>query len=296
MLGGNHGHCHLLGRGALVGGGFEGGGGAGHHVQADVAAHLGSLVVLLGQHRADETDQRLAVGEDVDDVGAAADLPLEPLLGRADLQALRSLGLPVAPRSYRAAKRGPPAPRVVDDAAVINKLRWIRTAGPKGRPLPEVLYGRRKLTAWLARNGFPGVSKHTVDRLMRQEGQRGLVRGRKVRTTTPARTGLSRLGAEAQERLEDQVHVPLAGLAQPQQPQRCGLDAALQLGEVPVFPPWSGRAALRPRGVPPHQGILRDVEERDQLSGLSAARSGLVTMGGLVPRMGHFAVAASGVS
>lgn len=98
-------------------------------------------------------------------------------------QALKSLGLQVAPRSYRAAKSRPPAPRTVDDAAVIGKLRWLRTAGPKGRPLPEVLYGRRKMTGWLARNGFEGISKHTVDRLMRQEGLRGLVRGRKVRTT-----------------------------------------------------------------------------------------------------------------
>ena len=102
-------------------------------------------------------------------------------------QALRSLGLQVAPRSYRAAKRRPPAPRLFDDAAVIDKLRWMRTAGPKGGPLPEVLYGRRKMTAWLARNGFPGISKHTVDRLMRQEGLLGLVRGRKVRTTIPGK-------------------------------------------------------------------------------------------------------------
>ena len=52
-----------------------------------------------------------------------------------------------------------------------------------------MLYGRRKMTAWLQRNGFPAASKHTVDRLMRQEGMRGLVRGRKVRTTIPARSG-----------------------------------------------------------------------------------------------------------
>ena len=45
------------------------------------------------------------------------------------------------------------------------------------------------MTAWLARTGFPGVSKHTVDRLMRQEGMRGLVRGRKVRTTISAKDG-----------------------------------------------------------------------------------------------------------
>ncbi len=104
-------------------------------------------------------------------------------------RALSGLGVQVAPRSYRAAKRRPASPRSVDDAAVIDKLRWLRTAGPKGRPLPEVLYGRRKMTGWLARNGFEGISKHTVDRLMRQEGLRGLVRGRKVRTTIPGKDG-----------------------------------------------------------------------------------------------------------
>ncbi len=72
-------------------------------------------------------------------------------------------------------------------------LLHVRT-GNNGRPLPEVLYGRRKMTAWLARNGFPDVSKHTVDRLMRDEGMNGLVRGRSTRTTVPAKTGGVRAG------------------------------------------------------------------------------------------------------
>jgi len=42
-----------------------------------------------------------------------------------------------------------------------------------GSPLPEVLYGRRKMTAWLDRNGFPDVSTHTADRLMHDEGNDG---------------------------------------------------------------------------------------------------------------------------
>jgi hypothetical protein len=36
--------------------------------------------VLLGQDGADEADEGVAVGEDPDDVGAAADLPVEALL------------------------------------------------------------------------------------------------------------------------------------------------------------------------------------------------------------------------
>ncbi|MGP5411971.1 DDE-type integrase/transposase/recombinase, partial [Glutamicibacter ardleyensis] len=49
--------------------------------------------------------------------------------------------------------------------------------------------GRRKMTAWLRRNGFPEVSKHTVDRLMRDEGMNGLIRGRKTCTTIPGTDG-----------------------------------------------------------------------------------------------------------
>jgi len=48
------------------------------------------------------------------------------------------------------------------------------------------------MTVWLARNRFPGVSQHTVDRLMRLLGMRGLVRGRQVRTTVPAPHGARR--------------------------------------------------------------------------------------------------------
>jgi hypothetical protein len=53
----------------------------GEDVEADVAAHLGPLVVLFGEDGADETNQRRAVGEDADDVGAAADLAVESYLG-----------------------------------------------------------------------------------------------------------------------------------------------------------------------------------------------------------------------
>lgn len=72
-------------------------------------------------------------------------------------------GLAVAPRSYRAWKTLPACERDKSDAAVLDKLRHVRTGGPQGGPLPEVLYGRRKMTTWLARNGFPDISKHTVD-------------------------------------------------------------------------------------------------------------------------------------
>lgn len=98
-------------------------------------------------------------------------------------------GVRVTPRSYRAWRTRPPAGRTINDALVVDVLRGLRALDGKGRPRPEVLYGRRKMTVWLRRNGFPGVSKHTVDRLMRLEGMNGLVRGRKTRTTTPSRDG-----------------------------------------------------------------------------------------------------------
>jgi transposase InsO family protein len=96
-------------------------------------------------------------------------------------QVLREQGLAVSPRSYRAWRTRPASNRTIDDAEVLAVLHRVRERDGKGRQRPEVLYGRRKLTAWLSRNGFPGISKHTVDRLMRSEGMNGLVRGRKPR-------------------------------------------------------------------------------------------------------------------
>src|SRR5215212_11597039 len=52
----------------------------GEDVQADVAAHLGPFVMLLGEHGADQADQRGPVRKDADDVGAAADLAVQPFL------------------------------------------------------------------------------------------------------------------------------------------------------------------------------------------------------------------------
>jgi putative transposase len=114
----------------------------------------------------------------------AAGYGVEPIC-----RALCEQGLAVAPRTYRSWKSKPVADRVLTDAAIVAELRRIKTGGPDGRPLPEVLYGRRKMTAWLARHGFAGISKHTVDRLMRDEGMIGLVRGRKVRTTIAGKGG-----------------------------------------------------------------------------------------------------------
>jgi transposase InsO family protein len=114
-------------------------------------------------------------------------------------QVLREQGLAAAPRSYRAWKAlQQPAGRVVADARVVDRLRALRTEGPAGRPAPEILYGRRKMTAWLNRTARDTptegrqLSQRQVGRLMRQEGMKGLVRSRSVRTTIPAKDGTAR--------------------------------------------------------------------------------------------------------
>ena len=53
----------------------------GKEFQAHVASALGPFVGLFGQDRTDEPDQGTATGEDTNDVGAAADVFVESLLG-----------------------------------------------------------------------------------------------------------------------------------------------------------------------------------------------------------------------
>jgi hypothetical protein len=67
---------HLLG---IVG--FADVSGFGQGVRAEIAAGFGPFVVLFGEDGPDEADDALAVGEDSDDVGAAADLAVEAFGG-----------------------------------------------------------------------------------------------------------------------------------------------------------------------------------------------------------------------
>ena len=48
------------------------------------------------------------------------------------------------------------------------------------------MYGRRKMSAYLRRQGYR-VAPCTVDRLMRDEGLSGVIRGRRHRTTIPVK-------------------------------------------------------------------------------------------------------------
>lgn len=96
---------------------------------------------------------------------------------------LTSQGCRVAARTYRAWKQAhhPIAARTVSDAVVMDKLLAVRGT-------PEGLYGRRKMTHHLRRQGLT-VAFCTVDRLMRDLGMNGVRRGKAVRTTIPARDG-----------------------------------------------------------------------------------------------------------
>ena len=52
----------------------------GEDVESEVAASLGPFVGLFGEDGADETSDRVAVGEDPEAVGAAADLAVQSLV------------------------------------------------------------------------------------------------------------------------------------------------------------------------------------------------------------------------
>jgi transposase InsO family protein len=85
--------------------------------------------------------------------------------------------LPIAPSTYYAAKARPPSPRALRDDWLLAEVRRAYGASRQR-------YGPRKVWRQLRREGI-SVARCTVERLMRQEGLRGVVRGKKVFTTVP---------------------------------------------------------------------------------------------------------------
>lgn len=83
--------------------------------------------------------------------------------------------LQVAPSTYYAARKRPLSARQVRDAALKVKLRRTH-AQHRG------VYGSRKMWHQLRREGIP-VARCTVERLMRELGIAGVVRGKSYRTT-----------------------------------------------------------------------------------------------------------------
>jgi putative transposase len=97
--------------------------------------------------------------------------------------------LQVAPSSYYAAIRRPPSARQRRDEALKGEIRRVWDEHRR-------VYGADKVWAQLKREGIP-VARCTVERLMRQLGLRGVVRGKTgVRTT---------IGDEAADRPLDLV-------------------------------------------------------------------------------------------
>jgi putative transposase len=88
--------------------------------------------------------------------------------------------LPIAPSTYYQHKQRWPAARVVRDAALKAQIRRVH-AEHFG------VYGARKVWRQLHREGIT-VARCTVERLMRELGLAGVVRGKPRRTTTPDAT------------------------------------------------------------------------------------------------------------
>ena len=91
--------------------------------------------------------------------------------------------LPIAPSTYyehkaRQADPGRLPPRVVRDAELCTAIQRVWDENFR-------VYGARKVWKQLRREGRP-VARCTVERLMRQQGLAGVVRGRRCRTTIPA--------------------------------------------------------------------------------------------------------------
>ena len=88
--------------------------------------------------------------------------------------------VPIAPSGYYAFKKRPASARAVADAELIVQIErvfWDRTLG-------RGISGARKVRRLLRREGIV-VARCTVERLMRQQGLRGIPRGKQFTTTRP---------------------------------------------------------------------------------------------------------------
>jgi len=86
-------------------------------------------------------------------------------------------GAKIAPSTYWAARDRQPCPRAVRDVDLTARIRAVHEAN-------YGVYGARKVWRQLLRDGVP-VARCTVERLMRQAGLAGVVRGARKRTTCP---------------------------------------------------------------------------------------------------------------
>lgn len=91
-------------------------------------------------------------------------------------------GCQIAPRTFYAWRSRQPCKRALWDMAITEILAGYYEPDEKGRRKPESLYGARKMSAHLHRQGIE-VARCTVERLMRANGWQGVTRTKKVRTT-----------------------------------------------------------------------------------------------------------------
>jgi len=101
-------------------------------------------------------------------------------------RALSAAQVPIAPSTYYAARSRPPSARAIADERLGREIMRVHREN-------YGVYGARKVWRQLARENIP-AARCTVERLMRQLGLAGAVRGRSKRTTVPARPGTARPG------------------------------------------------------------------------------------------------------
>lgn len=89
-------------------------------------------------------------------------------------------GWKIAPSTYYAFKTRAPSARSLRDAELVEHLERVFWDRKKGRGIS----GARKMWRLLKRDGVD-VPRCTVERLMRQQGLRGIRRGKQFVTTRP---------------------------------------------------------------------------------------------------------------
>ncbi|WP_166376098.1 IS3 family transposase, partial [Aeromicrobium phragmitis] len=104
------------------------------------------------------------------DVVEGREVGVEPICA-----VLKNAGVQIAPSSYYAARTRPPSARAIRDAELVEDIKVAHKANLG-------VYGARKIHAELNREGVR-VARCTVERLMKQEGLRGIPREKTRKTT-----------------------------------------------------------------------------------------------------------------
>lgn len=96
-------------------------------------------------------------------------------------RALTARGVKISARTFHAWVKRAPSKRALWDTALTEILARYYEPDENGKRRPECLYGAEKMWAHLRREGIQ-VARCTVERLMRANRWRGVVRCKKIRT------------------------------------------------------------------------------------------------------------------